>query len=148
MLKNLKSSVLKLSNFQFLESELGLTLQSDKVICFFGKKFATLERIKSHFTGLSFQRIKQTHSDLILESSDQVYEADAHYTSARQKALIISTADCLPVFVHCKQTNRVAAIHAGWKGVANQIVFKTLQKLIQTGSSEKRFETWIGPHIQ
>jgi len=83
----------------------------------------------------------------VIQSSNQIHEADAHFSADKKIALLISTADCLPVLIYCSETQRVAAAHAGWKGVANQIVLKTLQKLVETGSVEKKFELWIGPHI-
>lgn len=132
----------------FTESALGLALQTDKLLLFFGSKNATIENLKTSYPDLTFRKIKQTHSDIFVENSVELVEADAHFTTFKNTALLISSADCLPILVYCHQTERVASIHAGWKGVSNQIVFKSLKKLIATGSTEKKFSFWIGPHIQ
>jgi YfiH family protein len=138
---------LKIFKSDFIQSEAGLVFQNENVVIFFGQKKSTHESLSNCFSKIHFQKIKQTHSDLIVQASDKVYEADAHYSNEPLKGLLISTADCLPVMIYCPQTRRVAAVHAGWRGVANQIVYKTLSQLVLTGSSKKNFEVWIGPHI-
>lgn len=124
-----------------------ISFENNYVQIFFGGTEDTLEKIQKSFVTLKLSRIKQTHSNIVVEASDQLIEADAHFTDKKQLALMISTADCLPIMLYCTETNRVAAIHAGWKGVENKIVIKTLEKLIQTGSQNKKFIFWIGPHI-
>jgi polyphenol oxidase len=136
-----------LSN-SFRKIELGYIFEDENVIVFFGNKKASFEGILAHFSKYKFHKIRQTHSDIVIEQNDFLTEADSHFTSRKNSGLLISTADCLPVMIRCLQTNRVAAVHAGWKGVANQIVLKTIQKLIDTGSSSKEFDFWIGPHIK
>jgi len=138
---------MKILKSEFKNTEVGLFLETNSVQILFGNKSSTLENIQKHFPLLHFQRIKQTHSDICVQASDQIVEADGHFTASKNNALIISTADCAPVLIRCLQTNRIASVHAGWKGVANQIVLKTLRQLILTGSSQKKFEFWIGPHI-
>lgn len=138
---------MKILKSEFIETNLGLSLETENLKILFGNKKSSIESLKKEYPDLHFQRIKQTHSDLTVQSSDEVVEADGHYTSVKKNALLISTADCLPVLLFCSETNRVASIHAGWKGVANQIVPKTLYQLIESGSKSKRFQIWIGPHI-
>lgn len=138
---------MKILKSNFEKSELGLTYKNSAIQIFFGNKKSILENIKSAFPHLHPQRIKQTHSDIVVQASDQLVEADAHFSSEKSKGLLISTADCLPVMIYCSQTKKAAAVHAGWKGVANQIVLKTLNRFIDNGSSLKQFEIWIGPHI-
>lgn len=133
------------SNFEM--NDIGLFLETKSVYILFGNKNSSVASIQTTFPDLHLHRIKQTHSDIIVPSSDTPVEADGHFTQTLDTALIISTADCTPVLIHCLQTKKVCAVHAGWKGVANQIVFKTLKHLITTGSTQKQFDFWIGPHI-
>ncbi len=119
----------------------------NEVLVFFGDARNTLESIQAAYPNLRLKKIRQTHSDLVVEASDSVIEADAHYTSEKNSALLIATADCMPIMIYCSQTRRVAAIHAGWRGIANRITEKTLEKLIATGSSKKEFQIWVGAHI-
>ena len=121
--------------------------QSQNVLVCFGGVQDSLEKIKNEFVGAQFKRIKQTHSDITVEASDNIIEADAHFTYKTNEALLIATADCIPIMIYCQQTHRAAAVHAGWRGVENKITEKTLQKLIATGSTDKKFKFWVGPHI-
>lgn len=128
----------------FSKSDFGFSYQTNHFHIFFGNRFFIQEKFQYRFL-----KIKQTHSDLVVanSSSSELVEADAHYSGEKMSALLIATADCLPIMIYCQQTKRVAAVHAGWKGVANQILYKTLKKLIATGSDKSLFNIFIGPHI-
>lgn len=129
------------------QNNLGFGFKDDEYLVFFGNARASIEDLQSKFSHYDFKRIKQTHSDIVIESSAEVSEADAHYTADANKALVIATADCMPIMVYCAQTSRVLAIHAGWRGVENKITEKSLNRLIATGSTDKNFKIFIGPHI-
>lgn len=131
------------------QNNLGFGFKSDQFTIFYGNISAHIKNLKIHFPDFDFKKIKQTHSDIVLENSvdDESYTGDAHYTGVKNRALLISTADCMPIMVCCVQTSRVLAIHAGWRGVENKITEKSLQKMIETGSSDKSFKICIGPHI-
>lgn len=124
-----------------------IRFQNKNVLVGFGGAQDSFEKTKNEYPELHFKKIKQTHSDIVVEASDQVFEADAHFSSKPNEALIIATADCMPIMIFCEQTLRVAAVHAGWRGVENKIVEKTLNKLISTGSSQKKLHFWVGPHL-
>lgn len=140
---------------QLFETDLGLKLETENFLCLFGNINCDLEQLKESYPQFKFLRVRQTHSDIIIPAEyrpDTVYEnlteADAHFTSEKNQALLISTADCMPILIYCEQTQRVAAVHAGWRGVVNKITEKTLKKLIETGSTKKYFEIYVGPSIQ
>ncbi|AGH94345.1 polyphenol oxidase family protein [Pseudobdellovibrio exovorus] len=136
--------------------DFGCGFQNDDYLVFFGNKNADLAKLQSEFPQLSFRRIRQTHSDIVIDSVpdsltlafENLPEADAHFTAQKNQSLLILTADCLPIMIYCRQTHRVAAVHAGWRGVENRIAEKTLAQLIRTGSDQKDFLIWVGPHIQ
>jgi YfiH family protein len=132
----------------FIPTSYGLEYQTDQVQVFFGNQNAKIEQISEVFPQLKFSRINQTHSDMIIEASEKLVEADAHFTFNKGRALLIATADCLPVLIWDPQLNLVASVHAGWKGVANRIVPKTLLTLKTKGSSLSQLKIFIGPHIQ
>jgi YfiH family protein len=129
------------------QNNFGFGFKSEKYLVFFGNSRASLQDLQNKFTQYNFKTLKQVHSDVVVESSDQVSEADAHYTAQDHEALVIATADCMPIMVCCEQTQRILAIHAGWRGVEKQIVEKSLNQLITTGSTDKNFKFYIGPHI-
>ena len=131
------------------QNSLGSGFCSDSLLVFFGNaKSEKTELLEKVFPKLSFKKIKQTHSNIVVAANNFLTEADAHYTSEKNTALLISTADCLPIIVYCQATERVGAIHAGWKGVANKITEKLVEKLLQSGSTPHSLQFWVGPHIQ
>jgi hypothetical protein len=134
------------------ETNLGYLLETPKLILLFGGVKANLTNLQASYPTVDFMRIKQTHGDGIIETppleKDFQVEADAHFTSKAQTAVCISTADCVPVFLYDSRREVVAGIHAGWRGVANQIIPKTVSKLLADGSLSKDLKIFVGPHIQ
>lgn len=128
--------------------ELGLQWRFEDYLIFFGNKKATPSSLLNCFPHFEFRSIRQTHSDIVIESSSELLEADAHFTSEALVALQIKTADCLPIFGLDPIHKNIVAIHAGWRGVESQITIKALQKLIQQGSVKKAMQWIVGPHIQ
>jgi hypothetical protein len=133
--------------YVFEKTPWGRRARHQKIEVFFGGKMASEQLIAEKFPQLTFLKVKQTHSNICRLASVEIHEADAHWTADQNKALMILTADCMPIMIYCLQTQRVAAVHAGWRGVANQIIVSTLCQLIESGSYQKQFIFWIGPHI-
>lgn len=132
------------------QNDIGYGYRGENLLIFFGNTRGSAGALEKEFPGLRFHRLRQTHSDIVVESGADSAdtEADAHFTGETNLALRISTADCMPVMVHCRETGRVAAVHAGWRGVENKITEKTLRRLIETGSRARDFRLWVGPHIR
>ena len=85
------------------------------------------ERFAEFFGGqYSYALVSQVHGDLVLtaEKPGLQGEADALSTSIPGLVLAIRTADCVPILV--ESDTEVFAIHAGWRGIANGIITKTL----------------------
>src|SRR3990167_9702219 len=72
--------------------------------------------------------IQQKHTNIavkaIPENAEQI--ADAIYTDEPGIVCAVNTADCLPVLLCHEQGTHVAAIHAGWRGLASGIIESTL----------------------
>lgn len=66
----------------------------------------------------SISNENKTHSQLIA--------ADAVISRSNCVACAILTADCLPILIADRNGRMVAAIHAGWRGLANGIIEKTI----------------------
>jgi len=77
-------------------------------------------------------------------SSSGPYEADGAVTSDPESVCAVMTADCLPVLMCDRQGTRVAAVHAGWRGLAAGILEEAFQAL---GICAKRVLVWLGPAI-
>lgn len=73
-------------------------------------------------------------------------EADALWTTEKNLAVGVLTADCVPVLVASKDGQAVAAIHAGWRGATSGIAVKTIQTMAETlGLDLDQFVVAIGP---
>lgn len=90
--------------------------------------------------------LKQTHSKIVLEATpenrDQI--GDASFTTVPHRVCVALTADCLPVLITNKQGTAVAAIHAGWRGLAAGVVEETI-KAMQLPVDD--LLVWLGPAI-
>lgn len=90
--------------------------------------------------------IKQTHSTIALEATPENREQEADATFTRQKniACLVMTADCLPILLCNQQGTEVAAIHAGWRGLAHGVIESTIQALT---TPHQEILAWLGPAI-
>jgi YfiH family protein len=76
-------------------------------------------------------------------------EMDALITSQKGLFLGVQTADCFPIFIYAPKIPAGAIIHAGWRGVVQNIVPKTLNKIIsEMGSDPSDLFIAIGPGLQ
>lgn len=79
-------------------------------------------------------------------SAAEVPRADAHWTTDPGLYLAIVVADCCPVFICNAAGTVVAAVHAGWRGTAGNIVGSTVSALIEAESADPALlRAWIGP---
>jgi YfiH family protein len=58
--------------------------------------------------------------------------------------LTILTADCLPILVCAQDGAEIAAIHAGWRGLAGGVVESCIGRL---RSPPEKLLAWLGPAI-
>jgi YfiH family protein len=135
----------------FKSLPIGQWAEQESCLFFFGNRNSSLTSLQKEFPNLEFIRLKQFHSDLVVESSQSINplaEADAHFTRRPGIGLCINTADCVPLLLHDRKSHQIAAIHAGWRGVAQRILPKTLEHLIAKGWSYPDTQIVMGPHIQ
>lgn len=115
------------------------------VHAFFGGKTFNPQDLQSK--GLSLHTIKQIHSDICVYAQHKIIEADAQWTDQANQVLFIQSADCLPILVSINDSERLLAVHAGWRGVVNNILKKSLLKMNKI-KPIKQLDVYIGPHIQ
>jgi YfiH family protein len=70
--------------------------------------------------------------------------ADASVTSRHGVACVVMVADCLPVLFTAKDGSRIAAAHAGWRGLAAGVLENTVAAL---GVPGRELRAWLGPAI-
>lgn len=104
-------------------------------------------------SGLPFavQRMKQVHGDrvwIVTDPKIRDYEpADAMITELVELPLMVTTADCQPLVLADPERRIIAAIHAGWKSLVQDIIPKTLNELIRLGASPEHLKVGIGPSL-
>ncbi len=109
---------------------------------FFGSRQVPREDLPRLFPAYRFAFLKQVHGARVLAGThEHNNEADGHYTRERGLALVVQSADCMPILMASATT--VVALHAGWRGLAQNIVAAAHATL--TGFQPELVA--LGPHI-
>lgn len=108
------------------------------------------EAFGSH--GAAVATLKQIHSDNVIRmdrpSPNVRPAADALTTDRPGLLLGVRTADCVPVLMVDAVRVAVAAVHAGWRGVAARIASGAVSQMGEWyGSRPNELECAIGPAI-
>lgn len=91
--------------------------------------------------------LRQEHGVRVVRAEDcagEAIPADASYTSETGLPCAILTADCLPVLFCDRAGTRVAAAHAGWRGLAAGVLHRTLDRM---EVAPARLMAFLGPAI-
>lgn len=95
--------------------------------------------------------LRQIHSSVSLVANQPegcVGEGDALLTRETGITVSVRTADCYPILLADVRRRAVAAVHAGWRGTAEEIVVKTLERMrAEFGSEAGDIVAAIGPGI-
>lgn len=91
--------------------------------------------------------LNQVHGNEVLRVDETltltVTNADAMVTQEIGCGLAIMTADCVPIVLYQPSTGQIAAIHAGWQGLASGVIKATWQHFQAPGE----IQAWIGACI-
>jgi polyphenol oxidase len=90
--------------------------------------------------------LDQVHSNVVVTAAEwpSPPRADACVTHQARRVCAVLTADCLPVLFCSRSGDRVAAAHAGWRGLAAGILDNTVATLDVPGNE---LIAWLGPAI-
>lgn len=113
-------------------------------------KVAANREILNQFLPAQPLWLNQTHSAKIInwdlqKLEEGLLDADASITTKNNFICAILTADCLPILLTNKQGDFVAAIHAGWRGLNDGIIEKTIAELNRF--TAQNMLAFIGPAI-
>jgi polyphenol oxidase len=102
----------------------------------------------AHMLGLSsaIPWLKQVHGTQVHEHTENTpsnISADACFTRARGVACAVLTADCLPLLLCNASGSKIAAIHAGWRGLLAGVIEATVAKF----PSPRELLVYLGPAI-
>lgn len=94
-----------------------------------------------------FYQTKQVHGRTVVRSDGALsdllkVEADGIVSAREGDAVAIRVADCVPILLAATDTGRVAAVHAGWRGVEARILEVALERL-----ASKDVVAAVGPSI-
>lgn len=94
--------------------------------------------------------IQQNHGINILQATAVTTEipvADGSYTTQKNIVCLVKTADCLPILVTNLSGTFVAAIHAGWRGLASNIINNFFLQIKSLNLNLQDLLFWLGPAI-
>lgn len=98
-------------------------------------------------------RVKQVHGQRVLKTSEvdvlgvERPEADGLLSENAHDAVWVCSADCVPVLMGDLGTGRVAALHAGWRGTAAEIVPEAIAGFQALGTRLEDLRIALGPAI-
>lgn len=90
--------------------------------------------------------LKQVHGTIVAKADnlDQPVEADASVAFEAGVICAVLTADCLPVLFCDRNGTRVAAAHAGWRGLAAGVLEASVTAM---NCDPAEIMAWMGPAI-
>jgi YfiH family protein len=91
--------------------------------------------------------LKQVHGKRVISYSRataEETEADGLVSSSPGQVCAVLTADCLPVLFCNRSGSRVAAAHAGWRGLAQGVLQSTIREM---NEAPEEIIAWLGPAI-
>jgi YfiH family protein len=91
--------------------------------------------------------LRQIHGNRVCDmtsydGTDISRTGDAAYTNYHKQACAVLTADCLPVLICNQYGTKVAAVHAGWRGLIAGVIENSLDKF-----DGEPVVVWLGPSI-
>lgn len=141
-----------MSTFKRLDSShkiLGHTYEEPHLQALFGNKFLTPESLLELADNLkiNLHYMKQVHSPDV-HLAPTTAECDGLFTLKENEALVVKTADCLPLMIAGKidaqgSNTLVAALHCGRKGLLDGII----QNFFKLHPNFAPQTFLIGPHI-
>ena len=90
--------------------------------------------------------LKQVHDVAVVDAAQGGAEPEADGAFAAQPGAVcaVLTADCLPVLLCNREGTKVAALHAGWRGLAGGVIETGVKVL---GLPGNELLAWLGPAI-
>ncbi len=123
-----------MENYHLVAQDLGFRLED-----------AVLAR-QAHTDNIRLVTRKDAGKGLTQESD--ITDTDALITAERNIALVVFSADCVPILLFDPNHLAIAAIHAGWRGTVKGIAGKAVQKMAQQfGSRPEDLLAAVGPSI-
>lgn len=113
----------------------------------------------SHSNNIFFAQEKDAGSGS-LDPKTRVKNFDGLITNVKNIYLMVTGADCFPIFFYDRKNHAIGIAHAGWKGVLNGVSIEMIKRLNPAPFVDKNnharsavnkrcgIKVWIGPGIQ
>jgi YfiH family protein len=90
--------------------------------------------------------LKQVHGTVVADAGQAACwpQADACISRHSGAVCVVMTADCLPVLLCDEQGSVVGAVHAGWRGLCDGVIEKTVHAM---NAPPQTIMAWLGPAI-
>jgi len=90
--------------------------------------------------------LRQVHGNRVVDAATvtTLVEADGSFTTQPGVVCVVQMADCMPVLLTDQAGTRVAAAHAGWRGLSGDVLGKTVRAL---DTDPAALIAWMGPAI-
>ena len=90
--------------------------------------------------------LKQVHGVVVVDAAQGGVEpqADGVFAAQPGAVCVVLTADCLPVLLCNRTGTKVAALHAGWRGLAGGVIEAGVKAM---GVPANELLAWLGPAI-
>jgi polyphenol oxidase len=109
---------------------------------------ANRQRLKELTGAAEAQYLEQVHGIDVLAATRLTaahpFVGDAMWTTEADLALVIQTADCLPVLIAERGGRCIGAAHAGWRGLASGVIPALLAAM---PCRRAEMLVWLGPCI-
>jgi hypothetical protein len=95
-------------------------------------------------------RPRQVHGTAVVRAraaDASLGDADAVWSDTPGVAVGVVTADCVPILLAAPGAHVVAAVHAGWRGLADGVIAATLGALGAAGVAAGSLAAAVGPCI-
>jgi YfiH family protein len=95
-------------------------------------------------------RPRQVHGRAVARALGAAWplgDADAVWSDAPAVAVGVVTADCVPILLAGEDARIAAAVHAGWRGLAEGVIGAALDALRTAGAAPETLVAAIGPCI-
>ena len=93
------------------------------------------------------QWLEQVHGTIVVKVPSTlaaVPKADGCWTDQPQQPCAVLTADCMPILITNQKGTQVAALHAGWRGLAAGVIAQGVQRF---EDPREELLVWLGPSI-
>ena len=90
--------------------------------------------------------LRQVHGKTVVhvEQASCLPQADAAVASSANAVCVVMTADCLPLLICDRAGSRVAAVHAGWRGLQVGVIEAAVAEM---QAQPADLLVWLGPAI-